>query len=100
MLTKDRKERLGQKMDGDEILGHPWFSDIDIGAVLKKSLAAPFVPLITGKKDLSNFDPELLNRGLKESILPQEKINIIKERTDAFKDFGPIVNSEVSINSL
>jgi len=30
MLKKDRKERLGQKMDVDEILGHPWFSDIDI----------------------------------------------------------------------
>jgi hypothetical protein len=96
MLTKDRKERLGQKMDVDEILGHPWFSDIDIGAILKKSLPAPFVPVIKGKKDLSNFDPELLGRGLKESILPQEKIDIIKERKDAFKDFGPILNSEVA----
>ncbi len=64
-------------MDVDEILGHPWFSDIDIALVLKKSLPAPFVPIIKGKKDLSNFDPELLNRGLKESILPQEKIKII-----------------------
>jgi hypothetical protein len=87
-------------MDVDEILGHEWFSDMDIAAVLKKSLPAPFVPVISGKKDLSNFDPELLNRGLKESILPEEKINIIKERTDAFKDFGPLLKSEVSINSL
>jgi hypothetical protein len=77
MLTKDRKERLGQKMDVDEILGHPWFSDIDISLVLKKSFPAPFVPIIKGKKDLSNFDPEILNWGLVESIIPQEKIKII-----------------------
>ena len=70
MLIKDRKERLGQKMDVDEILGHPWFSDIDINEILKKTIPAPFVPVIKGKKDLSNFDPDLLNRGLKESILP------------------------------
>jgi len=44
-------------MDVDEILGHPWFSDIEIGEVLKKALPAPFVPVIKGKVDLSNFDP-------------------------------------------
>lgn len=64
-------------MDVDDILGHPWFSDIDIASVLRKGLPAPFVPIIKGRKDLSNFDPELLNRGLKESILPDEKIKII-----------------------
>ena len=57
-------------MDVDDILGHPWFSDVDINEILKKSIPAPFIPVIKSKKDLSNFDPELLNRGLKESILP------------------------------
>lgn len=30
MLCKNRKERLGQVKDVDEILGHPWFADLDI----------------------------------------------------------------------
>lgn len=30
MLEKDRKLRLGQKNDLDDILGHPWFADLDI----------------------------------------------------------------------
>jgi hypothetical protein len=30
MLTKDRRERFGQKGDVNEILGHPWFSDLNM----------------------------------------------------------------------
>jgi hypothetical protein len=36
MLVKDRKERAGSKHDVDEILGHPWFADIDMKELLAK----------------------------------------------------------------
>ena len=61
MLVKDRKDRLGQQKDVDEILGHPWFADVDIDAILKKREPAPFVPKIEGTRDLSNFDQEVVS---------------------------------------
>lgn len=52
MLTKDRKERLGQKGDVNEILGHPWFSDLNMDEILAKKVASPYVPTIGDKQDL------------------------------------------------
>ena len=56
MLVKDRKDRLGQINDVNDILGHPWFSDVDIDAILNKKAPAPFIPKIESQRDLSNFD--------------------------------------------
>ena len=70
MLLKDRKERLGQLKDVDEILSHPRFVDLDIDSILSKKMSAPFIPKIDGTRDLSNFDPEVVNQNLRESILP------------------------------
>lgn len=96
MLVKDRKERLGQKKDVDEILGHPWFADLDMDKLLQKKEPAPYIPKIDGKSDLSNFDPEVTNESLKESILPEASINKILDKKDAFKDFGPIMKQELN----
>ena len=90
MLIKDRKERAGSKHDVDEILGHPWFADIDMKELLAKQVLAPYLPKIEGTRDLSNFDPEVTGESLKESILPEASINIILGKKDAFKDFGKI----------
>ena len=96
MLVKDRKERAGSKHDVDEILGHPWFADIDMKELLAKQLLAPYLPKIEGTRDLSNFDPEVTGASLKESILPEASINIILEKKDAFKDFGPILKQDLN----
>lgn len=60
MLNKDRKHRLGQNNDVNDILLHPWFKDLDIEKLLKKKLAAPYVPTVDGQTDLRNFDPEVV----------------------------------------
>jgi len=60
MLKKDRKERLGQNNDVDDILMHPWFKDLDIDKLLKKQLPAPYIPKVENKTDLRNFDPEII----------------------------------------
>jgi hypothetical protein len=82
--------------DVDEILGHPWFADVDIDAILNKREAAPFVPKIEGIRDLSNFDPEVVNQNLKESILPEESINLIRDKHDAFRDFGTMQKTDLT----
>ena len=89
MLNKDRKQRLGQNNDVNDILLHPWFKDLDIDKLLKKKLAAPYVPTVEGKTDLRNFDPEVVGQELAESIIPPESIKIITQKDDAFSGFGP-----------
>jgi hypothetical protein len=77
MLAKDRKERLGFKDDMDEILLHPFFANLDFEGLLKKTVKPPFIPKIQGRKDLRNFDPEVTQQNLGESILPLEAKNLI-----------------------
>lgn len=94
MLCKDRKQRLGQNNDVDEILMHPWFKSLDIDKLLKKQVPAPYVPKVDGKTDLRNFDPEIIGQELAESILPPESIKIIQNKDDAFQGFGPFASSK------
>ena len=84
MLNKDRKQRLGQNNDVDDILLHPWFKDLDIDKLLKKKLPAPYVPTVESKTDLRNFDPDVVGAELADSIIPAESIKIIENKEDAF----------------
>lgn len=36
--------RMGQKNDAEEILKHPFFSEINMPSLLKKTLKAPYLP--------------------------------------------------------
>jgi len=77
MLCKNRNERLGKKNDVDEIMGHPWFAELDIDELIAKKIVAPFIPQIDGIRDLQNFDPDVVNEELTESFIPEEQINLI-----------------------
>ena len=44
LLEKDRKQRLGQKNDVEEVLGHPFFKDVDREKLLSKQIEPPFKP--------------------------------------------------------
>ena len=46
MLVKDRRSRLGQANDMDEILMHPFFAGLDMSKLLQKKIPAPFVPKV------------------------------------------------------
>jgi serum/glucocorticoid-regulated kinase 2 len=46
LLEKDRKKRLGQKGDVEEILSHPFFANIDINQILGKKVLPDFIPNI------------------------------------------------------
>jgi len=52
---------------------------------------SPYVPAIKDKQDLQNFDSEVTNESLQESIVPEQQQNIILDKKDAFKDFGPLM---------
>ena len=60
-------------------LEHPWFADLNIDDLLKKKIQAPFVPDIKGKRDLQNFDQEVVAEELTDSILPEESKEMIRK---------------------
>ena len=84
MLTKDRNDRLGKKNDVNDILGHPFFKDLDTQKLLHKELEAPFIPEIKKVDDIGNFDPEVTAQGLAESIVPRADKDLVKNKQDAF----------------
>ena len=48
LLNRDPKKRLGSKNDATEVLGHKFFTGINIDKVLKRQFKAPYYPLKLG----------------------------------------------------
>ena len=46
-LKKKPAERLGSVTGLDEIIGHPWFADIDINALVKRQIVPPYKPTLS-----------------------------------------------------
>ncbi|KAK1059767.1 Serine/threonine-protein kinase [Friedmanniomyces endolithicus] len=61
LLNRNPSHRLGAKSDAEELMGHPFFHDIDWSALSKKLTQPPFKPKLKGELDTSNFDPEFTN---------------------------------------
>lgn len=78
LLIKDRKHRLGQLGDVDEVLSHQFFNGIDIEAFLKKKIKAEFIPTFDST-GLNNFNQDLTNQKPEESMIPQENLTMIMQ---------------------
>jgi len=63
-LQKNQKQRLGSQKDFEDVKSHPWFSDINWEALLKKEVEPPFKPKL--RPELTS---ELLNDSAKERTL-------------------------------
>lgn len=87
LLEKDRKKRLGQQNDVDEVLGHAFFKSVDTKALLKRELKADFIPTIDDS-GLNNFDSDITQELPEESMVPAEVVAKIAQNEDNFKDFG------------
>ena len=61
LLNRNPAHRLGAKGDAEELMAHPFFSDVDWNALSKKMSQPPFKPKLKGELDTSNFDPEFTN---------------------------------------
>ena len=56
LLIKKQDKRLGANKGFEEIKVHPFFQGFDFDALLNKKLEAPFIPKLSGKLDVRNFD--------------------------------------------
>ena len=55
----------------EEIINHPWFSDIDRAALLGKKLSPEFKPKLSGNiLDVSNFDKMFTSDEAVNSVMP------------------------------
>jgi serine/threonine protein kinase len=61
LLNRNPAHRLGAKGDAEELMAHPFFSDVDWQRLSKKMVSPPFKPKLKGELDTSNFDPEFTN---------------------------------------
>ena len=67
LLLKDRKQRLGQKNDADDVLGHKFFQGLDLKALLDRKIQAEFIP---DQNFIKNFDSDLVSLDPTESHVP------------------------------
>lgn len=70
-LSKDPRHRLGNKGDVEEIIQHPWFSSINIEALLARQITPEFKPKLSSNiLDVSNFDKMFTSDEAAHSVLP------------------------------
>lgn len=71
LLVKDPNLRLGSSEgDGNDIMAHAFFKDIDFTKLYNLEVKAPFVPKIKSKTDVSNFDKVFTDE--KAQVTPPE----------------------------
>jgi len=86
-LDRNVNTRLGTKGGISEFKGHPFFSKIDWDLVSSRKITAPFIPEISGKQDVRNFDEEFTAEPVDMSFIPQKNKDLISKNQDKFKEF-------------
>eukprot|EP00911_Craspedida_sp_UC1_P002570 UC1_evm1s1906 len=92
LLTKEPMERIGGgEGDGAEIMAHGFFAPIDFKKLYNLEIPPPFVPKISGKDDVSNFDPVFTNEEAKLSPPDQDALVSPEEvKDEVFQDFTSV----------
>ena len=87
-LKKHPDERLGSNGDINEILAHPWFSDVDMTALLSRQIKPEFIPKLSNDvMDVSNFDKVFTSDEAAHSVVPVTLQRKIAKQNDKFKGF-------------
>lgn len=88
LLTKDPASRLGSgARDAEEIMEHPYFSDINFDDVLNLRVQPPYIPEVTSEHDYSNFDKEFTSETPR--LTPVDTI-LTTEMQEQFRGFSHI----------
>jgi serine/threonine protein kinase len=90
LLTKNPDLRLGsvETTTKNEVLEHKWLRSIDVAALRKRSVPAPWVPVVTDALDTSHFDAAIAQHDNEEDSLTAENNPPLTAREQArFADF-------------
>ena len=88
LLVKKQNNRLGAQNGFTEIRVHSFFSGFNFDALLAKKLQPPFIPTLSGKLDVGNFDEEFTSEDVVTSAIPEKNLEFIKRNQDQFKEFN------------
>lgn len=87
-MEKDPANRLGTKEGLDEIMKHPFFSNLDFDKLVAKEIEPPFKPKLSADLlDVSNFDSQFTSEEAINSVVPTAKLDSIKRNQLAFEGF-------------
>jgi hypothetical protein len=82
-LEKDPVGRLGTKGDLEEVMSHPFMRNLGIDDLLTKKIEAPFKPKLSADLlDVSCFDKQFTSEEVENSMIPQQKLDVIKRHKD------------------
>uniref|UniRef100_A0A8C4EI08 protein kinase C n=1 Tax=Dicentrarchus labrax TaxID=13489 RepID=A0A8C4EI08_DICLA len=92
LLRRSPERRLGAgEKDAEEVKKHLFFRNMDWNGLLAKKVKPPFVPIIQGTNDVSNFDDEFTSEA---PILtpPREPRALNSDEQNMFSDFDYIAD--------
>ncbi|XP_056091533.1 serine/threonine-protein kinase N2 [Rhinichthys klamathensis goyatoka] len=92
LLRRNPERRLGAgERDAQDVKKHLFFRNIDWDGLLAKKVKPPFVPIIQGSSDVSNFDDEFTSEA---PVLtpPREPRHLNQDEQDLFVDFDYIAD--------
>ena len=72
LLEKDPANRLGTRGGIEEVMSHPFFSDLNLDDLVNKRIDPPFKPKLSKDVfDVSNFDSQFTSEEAVHSVIPQ-----------------------------
>ena len=87
LLIKNQDLRLGAEGGFETIKKHSFFKGFDFKALEEKKLEAPFIPVLRGSMDLSNFDSKYTSEDIAISESSPNTLEFIKNNQEQFEDF-------------
>ena len=87
LLNKNQDLRLGSIKGFEDIKKHSFFKGFDFKAVEEKKMKAPFIPVLNGIMDVTNFDIKFTSEEVGISPVGSASLEYIKEYQKQFEDF-------------
>ncbi|XP_060096689.1 serine/threonine-protein kinase N1 isoform X2 [Heteronotia binoei] len=93
LLRRNPERRLGSsERDAEDVKKQPFFRSTEWEALLARNIKPPFVPIIKGREDISNFDEEFTAEA--PMLTPPRELRPLTQKDqDAFKDFDYVSNA-------